>query len=61
MQIMLPFLALASIAALVCGCMASRSGTQPPNYVESQLTQDPLPRGSIGAMEDLPDEVGGPE
>ena len=61
MQIMLPFLTLAAIAALVCGCMASSSGAQPPNYVESQLTQDPLPRGSIGATEALPDEVGGPE
>ena len=61
MKIKLPFLALAAIAVLVCGCMSSSSGGQPPNYVESQLTQDPFPRGSMFETDALPDEVGGPE
>ena len=61
MKITLSFLALAAIAVLVCGCMSSSPGGQPPNYVESQLTQGPLPRGSMFETDALPDEVGGPE
>jgi hypothetical protein len=61
MKITLPFLALAAVTVLVCGCMSSSSGGQPPNYVESQLTQDPLPRGSMFETEALPGQVGGPE
>jgi hypothetical protein len=60
MQVKLSFLVLATIAALVSGCMSS-SADRPPNYVESQLTQDPLPRGSMVASPDLPDEIGEPE
>ena len=61
MKITLPFLALAAVAVLVCGCMSSSSGNQPPNYVESQLTQDPLFRGSMVETDALPNFVGEPE
>ena len=59
-KVKLSFLVLATIAALISGCMSS-SADRPPNYVESQLTQDPLPRGSMVASPDLPDEIGEPE
>lgn len=61
MKIMMPFLALAAVAILACGCISGSSGGQPPNYVESQLTQDPLSQGSMFGSEDLPDAVSGPE
>ena len=61
MQITLPFLALAAVAVLACGCMSSSSGSQPPNYVESQLTQDPLFHGSMVETDALPNYVGEPE
>jgi hypothetical protein len=49
------------LSALVCGCMSGSSGGQPPNYVETELTDSPIPRGSMVASPDLPDGVGGPE
>jgi len=60
MQAKLTFLVLATLAALVSGCMSS-GADRPPNYVETELTQNPLPRGSMVASPDLPDEIGEPE
>ncbi|WP_201834631.1 hypothetical protein [Microvirga zambiensis] len=60
MQVKLSFLVLATIAILVSGCMSS-SADRPPNYVEAQIDENPLPRGSMVASPDLPDEIGEPE
>ena len=60
MQVKLSFLVLATIAALVSGCMSS-GADRPPNYIDAQLAEDPLPRGSMVASPDLPDEIGEPE
>lgn len=49
------------LSALVSGCVSGASGRQPPNYVEAELTQNPLPRGSMVASPDLPGAIGGPE
>lgn len=49
------------LSALVSGCMSGPSGGQPPNYVETELTDSPIPRGSMVAMPDLPGDVGIPE
>ncbi|GEO18539.1 hypothetical protein [Microvirga aerophila] len=49
------------LPALVCGCVSGPLGAQPPNYVETQLTQSPIPRGSMVASPDLPGDIGGPE
>jgi hypothetical protein len=49
------------LSALVSGCMSGPSGGQPPNYIETELTDSPIPRGSMVAMPDLPGDVGGPE
>ena len=49
------------LSALVSGCVSGSSGSQPPNYVETQLTDSPIPRGSMVAMPDLPGDIGGPE
>lgn len=49
------------LTALVSGCMSGSSDYHPPNYVESQLTQSPIPPGSMGIDPDLPSGVGGPE
>lgn len=59
MLVRLPFFLI--LAALASGCVSSPSGDQPPNYVEAELTQSPIPRGSMVATPDLPDDVGGPE
>ena len=59
MQSKLPLLLI--VTALVSGCMSAGSDTQPPNYVESQLTQSPIPRGSMGNDPDLPGSIGEPE
>ena len=49
------------LSALVSGCVSGPSGGQPPNYFETELPQNPIPRGSMVAMPDLPGDVGGPE
>jgi hypothetical protein len=49
------------LSALVSGCVSGPSGGQPPNYVETELTQSPIPRGSMVASPDLPGDIGGPE
>jgi len=49
------------LSALVAGCVSSTSNRQPPNYVEAELTQSPIPRGSMVATPDLPGDVGLPE
>jgi hypothetical protein len=49
------------LSALVSGCVSGSSGSQPPNYVETELTDSPIPRGSMVAMPDLPGDIGGPE
>lgn len=49
------------LSALLCGCMSGPSGGQAPNYVESGLTQSPIPRGSMVASPDLPGDIGDPE
>jgi hypothetical protein len=49
------------LSALVSGCVSGPSRGQPPNYVETELTQNPIPRGSMVSMPDLPGDVGGPE
>jgi hypothetical protein len=59
MPVRFPFVLILSV--LVAGCVSGPSGGQPPNYVESELTQNPIPRGSMVAMPDLPGDVGGPE
>jgi hypothetical protein len=59
MLVRLPFFLI--LSALVSGCVSGSSGGQLPNYVETQLTDSPIPRGSMVAMPDLPDGVGGPE
>jgi hypothetical protein len=59
MQVKLPILFL--LMALASGCMSGTSDGRPPNYVESQLTQSPIPPGSMGEDPDLPGDVGGPE
>jgi hypothetical protein len=59
MLVRLPFFLI--LSALVSGCMSGPSGGQPPNYVEAELTQSSIPRGSMVAMPDLPSDVGGPE
>ncbi len=55
----LPFFLILSV--LASGCMSGTSGRQPPNYVEAELTQTPIPRGSMVATPDLPGDIGGPE
>jgi len=55
----LPFFLILSV--LVAGCVSGPSGGRPPNYVEAELTDSPIPRGSMVAMPDLPDAIGGPE
>ncbi len=59
MQVKLPILFL--LMALVPGCMSAGSDGRTPNYVESQLTQSPIPRGAMGEDPDLPGDIGGPE
>jgi hypothetical protein len=59
MLVRLPFFLILSV--LVAGCVSGPSNRQPPNYVEAELTDNPIPRGSMVAMPDLPDHVGGPE
>jgi hypothetical protein len=59
MLVRLPFFLI--LSALVSGCVSGPSGGQPPNYVEAELTQNPIPRGSMVAMPDLPGDIGGPE
>ena len=59
MLVRLPFFLI--LAALVSGCVSGPSGGQPPNYVETELTDNPIPRGSMVAMPDLPGDIGGPE
>jgi len=59
MPLRLPLFLILSV--LVTGCVSGTSGRQPPNYVEAELTDDPIPRGSMVAMPDLPGDVGGPE
>jgi hypothetical protein len=59
MLVRLPFVLI--LSALFSGCVSGPSGGQPPNYVETELTDSPIPRGSMVAMPDLPDGVGGPE
>jgi hypothetical protein len=59
MPMRLPFVLI--LLVLVCGCVSGPSGGQPPNYVETEFTDSPIPRGSMVAMPDLPDGVGGPE
>jgi hypothetical protein len=49
------------LSALVSGCVSGPSSGQPPNYVETELTQSPIPRGSMVASPDLPGDIGGPE
>jgi hypothetical protein len=49
------------LSALISGCVSGPSGGQPPNYVETELTQSPIPRGSMVASPDLPGDIGGPE
>jgi len=49
------------LLAMVAGCMSGPSAGRTPNYVEAELTQSPIPRGSMVAMPDLPGDVGGPE
>jgi hypothetical protein len=41
--------------------LSGPSGGRPPNYVETELTQNPIPRGSMVASPDLPGDIGGPE
>lgn len=59
MLVRLPLFLILSI--LVAGCVSGPSGGRPPNYVEAELTQSPIPRGSMVATPDLPGDVGGPE
>jgi hypothetical protein len=59
MLVRLPFFLI--LAGLVSGCVSGPSGGQPPNYVETELTQNPIPRGSMVASPDLPGDIGGPE
>ncbi len=59
MLVRLPFVLI--LSALVSGCVSGPSGGQPPNYVETELTDSPIPRGSMVAMPDLPGDIGGPE
>jgi len=59
MLVRLPFFLILSL--LVGGCVSGTSGHQPPNYVEAELTDNPIPRGSMVGTPDLPDDVGGPE
>ena len=49
------------LSALVSGCVSGPSGGHLPNYVETQLTDSPIPRGSMVASPDLPGDIGGPE
>ena len=59
MLVRLPFFLILSV--LVSGCVSSPSGGQLPNYVETELTQSPIPRGSMVGSPDLPGDIGGPE
>jgi hypothetical protein len=49
------------LSVLVAGCVSSTSGGQPPNYVETELTDNPIPRGSMVSTPDLPGDIGAPE
>jgi hypothetical protein len=55
MLVRLPFFLI--LSALVCGCVSDPSGGQPPTYVETGLTDSPIPRGSMVAMPDLPEAL----
>jgi hypothetical protein len=59
MLVRLPFFLF--LSALVSGCVSGPSGGQTPNYVETELTDSPIPRGSMVASPDLPGDIGGPE
>jgi hypothetical protein len=59
MPVRLPFVLI--LSALVSGCVSGPSGGQPPNYVETELIDSPIPRGSMVASPDLPGDIGGPE
>lgn len=58
MLVRLPFLLILSVIA--AGCVSGTSDRQLPNYVEAELADNPIPRGSMVAP-DLPDEIGGPQ
>jgi len=59
MPLRLPLFLILSV--LLAGCVSGSSGAQPPNYVEAELTDNPIPRGSMVAMPDLPGDIGEPE
>jgi len=59
MPVRLPLFLILSV--LVSGCVSGPSGGRPPNYVEAELTNNPIPRGSMVAMPDLPGDIGEPE
>jgi hypothetical protein len=59
MLVKLPFFLI--LSALVAGCVSGPSGGPPPNYVEAEITDNPIPRGSMVAMPDLPGDIGEPE
>jgi hypothetical protein len=51
-----------ALALGVTGCMSGSGRIDAePNYVESQLTQSPLPPGDQYGRDDLPPRVGLPE
>jgi len=59
MLVRLPLFLILSV--LVAGCVSGPTGGQPPNYVETELADNPIRRGSMVAMPDLPGYVGEPE
>lgn len=51
-----------ALALALAGCISNDGvANNPPAYVESQLTQGPLPPASTVSDDVLPEDVGGPE
>jgi hypothetical protein len=59
MRVFLSFFAATLIGISISGCMSSNSEGTPPNYVESQLTNNPLPSSARLGNDVLPPRVGG--
>jgi hypothetical protein len=60
MRFFLSFFAATLIGVSISGCMSSSSEGTPPNYVEAQITSNPLPSSARLGTDVLPSRVGGP-
>jgi hypothetical protein len=61
MRILLQFVAGMMLAGALAGCMSTSSEGTPPNYVEAQIVQSPLPSSGRIGTDVLPSRVGGPQ